>query len=386
MRILLVHNYYKQPGGEDRVFEAEAHLLETYGHHVLRYTAHNDELDRRSAPALARDTLWNRSVAKALTEICRRERPSVVHFHNTFPLISPAAYHAVRSTGIPTVQTLHNYRILCPAATFFRDGKVCEECLGRQIPWPGVVHACYRSRTAVATVSAMVTAHRMLRTWKQKVSRYIALTEFARHKFIEGGVPAEQVAVKPNFVAPDPGMGTHQGNYALFVGRLSPEKGIRVLLDAWSHLAGRIPLKIVGDGPLASLLQQSPPGVEWLGQKTREDVLSLMKGAVLLVFPSEWYETFGLTIVEAFATGLPVVASRLGSAAELVEDGSTGLHFRAGDATDLAERVNWAVARPSRLVEMGECARREYLDKFTAPQNYRMLTEIYRQVVAEAAA
>lgn len=383
MRILLVHNYYQEPGGEDRVFESEAQLLEANGHEVRRYTAHNDLLKTRPAVAAARDTLWNGSVARELATVCRSERPDVVHFHNTFPLISPAAYHAVRSAGVPVVQTLHNYRTVCPAATFLRDGRACESCLGRTVAWPSVVHGCYRGRAGSAVVTTMLTTHRLLQSWRQ-VSLYIALTEFARRKYVEGGLPADRLTVKPNFVRSDPEVGTHRGGYALFVGRLSSEKGIEVLLDAWQKLETPFPLKIVGDGPLSGLLAEPREGIEWLGRQTAGDVVSLMKGASFLVSPSQCYETFGLTIAEAFATGLPVIASRLGAAAELVTDGRTGLHFDSIDAVDLAGKVSWAARHPEAIAGMAEAARREYLEKYTADRNYRMLTEIYQRVITAA--
>ena len=383
MKVLAVHNYYQQAGGEDRVFVEEADLLEANGHEVVRYCMHNERVPTMNAATLARDTLWNVSAHKDLEVVIRRERPRVAHFHNTFPLVSPAGYYAARAAGVPVVQTLHNYRLLCPNALFYRDGGPCEDCLGKAVTWPGVVHRCYRgSLAASAVVTAMLSAHRAARTWTRTVDAYIALTEFARRKFIEGGLPAGKIVVKPNFVRPDPGPGGGQGGFALFVGRLSPEKGVGTLLKAWRRLGERLPLKIVGDGPLAGRVISAArwPYVEYLGHKPAEEVRALMKEARLLVFPSEWYETFGRVAAEAFAAGTPVIAADIGAVAEVVDDGRTGLRFRSGDAGHLAAQVERTLSRPEEYARMRREARAEFEDKYTAERNYGMLMRIYESV------
>src|SRR5215212_7679796 len=251
LKVVLVHGYYRQAGGEDQVFAAESELLEAQGHQVLRYTVHNERIERMSPLSLAGATVWHRSSYRDLRALVRREQPDLVHFHNTFPLISPAGYYAAKAEGRPVVQSLHNYRLLCPNALFFRDGHACEDCRGKLVPWPGVLHACYRrSRPASGAVAAMLTTHRALRTWTEQVDVYIATTEFAREKFVQGGLPAEQLLVKPNFLHPAPSPGQVRGDFALFVGRLSPEKGVGTLLETWKRSRVRVPLKIVGDGPL----------------------------------------------------------------------------------------------------------------------------------------
>jgi glycosyltransferase involved in cell wall biosynthesis len=381
MKILAVHNRYQQPGGEDQVFLAETTLLESYGHHVLRYEVHNDQVKRVDRLTLAKDTVWNTSAYRELGALIRRERPDVVHFHNTLPLVSPAGYYAARAEGVPVIQTLHNYRLLCPVALFFRDGRVCEDCMGKAVPWPGVVHKCYRgSRAASGVIATMLTVHRALGTWTEMVDVYVALTEFAKSKFIEGGLPARKIVVKPNFVYPDPGRGQGGGGYALFVGRLSPEKGVGTLLAAWERLGRRIPLKVVGDGPLRK--QAAEAGirhscVEYLGYRPAEEVHALLKEASVLVFPSEWYEGFSRVAAEAFATATPIIASDIGSAAELVEHGHTGLRFRPGDPEDLAAQAGWFVSHPEEHARMRREVRAEYEAKYTAERNYRALMEIY---------
>jgi glycosyltransferase involved in cell wall biosynthesis len=385
MKILAVHNRYQRPGGEDQVFMDETALLEARNHRVLRYEVHNDQVEQVNRLTLAKDTVWNTSAYRELGALIRRERPDVVHFHNTLPLVSPAGYYAARAEGVPVIQTLHNYRLLCPVSLFFRDGRVCEDCMGKAVPWPGVVHKCYRgSRAASGVIATMLTVHRAMRTWTEMVDVYVALTEFARKKFIEGGLPAGKIVVKPNFVAPDPGRGQGGGGYALFVGRLAPEKGTGTMLAAWERLGTRIPLKIVGDGPLrdrvvGAATRQSH--VEWLGHRPVEEVHALMGKADMLVFPSQWYETFGRVAVEAFAAGTPVIAANIGAVAELVEHGRTGLKFRPGDPEDLVTQVEWALSHPAELQSMREEVRAEFEAKYTAERNYRALMEIYESAL-----
>jgi glycosyltransferase involved in cell wall biosynthesis len=343
-----------------------------------------------SRPRLARATLWNRAAYRDLRDLIRRERPHVAHFHNTFPLISPAAYHAARAEGLPVVQTLHNYRLLCPNALFYRDNRVCEDCMGKLIPWPGVLHACYReSRASSGVVAAMLAAHRAIGTWTSVVDLYIALTEFARQKFIQGGLPAGKIVTKPNFIYPDPGPGEGRGKYLLFVGRLSREKGVDTMLSAWESLKGQAYLKILGDGPLAPAVARATERdgrVEWLGRQPRDRVLALMKDAQALLFPSVWYEGFPAVIVESYAVGLPVIASDLGSMSSLIEHGRTGYHFRHGDPRALAEQVERTITHPQEIEGMRAGARAEYEAGYTAERNYRMLIEIYQTATRTARA
>ena len=390
MKVLIIHNSYRQPGGEDILVEQERALLQHSGHEVIEYRRSNHEtniLGLWGKFTLPKRVVWAGNTIRDLRALIHQEKPDVVHFHNTFLLISPSAYYACWESGVPVVQTLHNYRLICPTATFYRDGHACEDCLGRTPPWPGIVHACYRgSRAQTAVVSVMLTLHRWFKTWQKQVDLYIALTEFALKKFVEGGLPVEKIVVKPNFVYPDPGMREGDGHYALFVGRLSPEKGLQTLLKAWQYLQG-IPLKIVGDGPLRDEIQtfvetQKLEGLQVLGRHGHDGVLELMKGARYLVFPSECYENFPVATAEAFACGVPVITSRLGAMAEIVEDGRTGLHFEPGNSEDLAAKVEWAWTHPEAMSEMGREARREYEEKYTAEKNYKMLLDIYERALS----
>jgi len=388
LKLLLVHNYYQQRGGEDVVFEAEARLLEEHGHRVLRYEARNDGLEALPAWTLARQSLWNGRTHREVRRLLERERPALVHVHNTVPVISPAIYYAVRGAGVPLVQTLHNYRLLCPSAVLFRAGTVCEACLHLTLAHPAVRYGCYRgSRAASAAVATTSALQHLFGTWSRCVDLFVALTGFARGKFIEGGLPPDRIVVKPNFT-PDRGVERSEGDYALFVGRLSPEKGVRPLLDAWKRLGDRIRLRIMGDGPESPAVTEAVragAAIDYLGRQSPEAVSAAMAGAKFLVFPSIWYETFGLTIIEAYAAGLPVLASDLGAMADLVKEGVTGLRFRPGDAEHLAQQVTWALAHPEALRAMGRNARREYETYYTPERNLAMLLEVYEAALRRRA-
>ena len=344
---------------------------------------HNDSINTMGKLEVARRTFWNSGTYRELRAIVRRERPDVVHFTNTFPLISPSGYYAAREGGAAVVQSLRNYRLLCPNAQFLRDGAVCERCLGRSVPWPAVWHGCYReSRAASAVVAAMLAWHRFRETWVDAVDLYYALSEFSRAKFIEGGLPAGKIAVMPNFLHPDPGPGAGAGGYVVFVGRLAPEKGIGALIEAWKQLREHVELKILGDGPLADMVKDAARNdvrITWLGRRPSADVLRIVGDAICLVMPSLWYETFGRTIAEAYSKGTPVVASRLGAMAELVEEGRTGFLFTPGDPRDLAAKVRLLLSDPSRLATLRNQARAEYQMKYTAENNYRSLISIYER-------
>jgi glycosyltransferase involved in cell wall biosynthesis len=362
------------------VFAAEAALLESKGNQAMTYEEHNARIDGLSAASAAAGAVWSAASARRLGKLVRSHQVDIVHFHNTFPLISPASYYAAKNEGAAVVQTLHNFRLVCPGATLFRDGVVCEECIERGSLRPAMQHRCYRgSRPATAAVALMLTVHRAAGTFRRQVDCYIALSEFARRKFIAGGLPASRIVVKPNFVWPDPGIGTASGTYALFAGRLSPEKGTAVLASAWKQL-GQYPLIVAGDGPLAGA--GWPPGVSWIGSQPRTKILELMREAQVLIVPSECYENGPLAALEAFACGLPVIASNLGSMAETVTHEKTGLLFDPGDPADLARIVRWAFEHPEAMDAMRIAARREFEEKYTADRNYEMLMSIYETAIA----
>jgi glycosyltransferase involved in cell wall biosynthesis len=383
MKIATLHNHYQQPGGEDQVFAAEGTLLEEYGHTVVRLIVHNDSIADMGKLALAKATVWNSQQYHAVQELLAEHKPDVLHVHNTLPILSPAVYYAAKAEGVPVVQTLHNYRYSCVNGLFFRDGAVCEDCLGKAVSLPGVIHGCYRdSRAASAVVAGMLAFHKLRRTYVEMVDVYIALTEFSRQKFVDAGLPKEKIMVKPNFVASDPGVGRGQGGYALYVGRLSQEKGLDTLLDTWQGIETRLPLKIVGDGPLWSeLIDASPNGVEFLGRQPRNVVTALMQDATVLILPSVCYENFPMTIAEAFACGLTVITTNHGAMASIVEHDRLGRVFRPGDANDLTAQVDWVLAHLKELEYMRLAVRQEYELKYTAKHNYDALIQIYERAI-----
>ncbi len=386
MNILVAHNFYQQPGGEDQCVAAEVAMLRAHGHEVTQYCLHNDSIHGMNRMRLASRTIWNHSAYRELRKLLRTHRVQIAHFHNTFPLISPAAYYAARAENVRVVQTLHNYRLLCANGLLLRDGEVCEDCLGKLVPWPGIVHKCYRgSRAASATVATMLATHRVLGTWWKAVDVYVALTETGRRKLIDGGLPADKITVKPNCAYPDPGAGTGKGGYAVFVGRLSAEKGLDTLLKAWPHLGGDVPLKLLGNGPMATVVQDAAAkdsSIQWLGHVSLDAVYELVGEAMFLVLPSRCYETFSMAIVEAFAKGTPVVVSKLGAMAAIVDDGRTGLHFRPGDPADLAAKVRQILADPLELARMRRAARLEFDQKYTADSSYKSLMAIYQRALS----
>lgn len=357
---------------------AEAALLAEKGHDVSRYTVSNRDITGLGQIVVtAWQAPYSRPSRARVAEAIAAFGPDVVHVHNFFPILSPSVYDACREAAVPVVQTLHNYRLICPQAMLLRNGAPCEICVTGS-PYNAVLYACYRNSRIDSLVAArMVERNRRRGTWDAMAGLFIALTEFARHKLIEGGVPADKIVVKPNFAA-DPGGGDagapRQG--ALYVGRLSHEKGIATMLEAWKGL--EVPLRIVGDGPMAGDVRAAAnPAVEMLGRLPREDVAAEMKRAAFMVMPSEWYEGHPMVQVEAFANGLPLVASRLGALAELVEDGGTGLHFEAGNPSELAAKARWATDNPAEMRRMGEAARRAYEANFTPDVNYRQILAIY---------
>jgi len=384
MRILVAHNFYQQEGGEDAVFAAEVELLRRFGHEVETFTMRNDAIDRMGKFAALSATIWNRESYRSVSELAAKFRPAVVHFHNTFPLISPSGYKAARYQGAAVVQTIHNFRLICANALLFRDGAPCEKCVGRVIAIPGIVHKCYRgSREASAAVAGMAAVHRILGTWNRLVDAYIATSPSAKAKLIQGGLPEEKILLKPHFVDPDPGVGGGAGGYVSVVGRLSQEKGLETVLEAWKILGESAPLlKIAGDGPLAPLVAEATSrhaNIQWVGRKPIAVVLDLIGEASFHVFPSRCYETFGRVVTEAFAKGTPVITSNHGSMAELVDHGKTGMLFTPGDAMDLAAKVREMMAKPAAALRAA--ARAEYEANFTGQRNYHRMMEIYEQAL-----
>lgn len=389
-RVLVIHNSYRQAGGEDAVMRAEVDLLRRHGHEVSIYLRSNEEIEEESVASkcrIAAAGCWNSRTFRQVTRLIERERPEIAHCHNLFPLISPSAYHACRASGIPIVQTLHNYRAMCPSATCFRDGKVCHHC--GTLHLQGISHGCYRSsRLQTAAVAVMNLAHRVIRA-NQSVDAYIVLSEFCRKRWIDAGLPAAELQVKPNFVAAVDDAQNLRERHGLFVGRLSPEKGIAELLNCWVRLP-HVPLVVVGDGPLMSecrkiVKENQASHIHLLGQLGPADVSVQMRRAAFLVFPSLWDEPCPVTLIEAAACGLPAVASRLGGIPEIVLDGRTGLLFDPFNRSELVLRIEWARHHARELEHMGNFARAHFQETFSPDKNYAMLSSIYHSVLSRAA-
>ena len=385
MRILQVHNFYQQAGGEDRVLQAEEELLTANGHEVFQYTVHNDAVNAMPDWSLGLKTIWNGDTYAAVRRRMAEQGIALAHVHNTLPLISPAVYYAAAAQRVPVIQTLHNYRLLCPAATFYRQGAICELCSGKSIKYPAVKYRCYRGGLgASAAVTTMLAVHRLAGTYRQRIHTYIALTEFARGKFCADGLPAERIVVKPNFLMKDPGVGDGSGGYALFVGRLSEEKGLAALLDAWSEGSQTIPLKIAGAGPLEKFVASRAgelPSVEYLGHCGYERVIELLKGAVFLMLPSRWYEGMPMAVLESMACGTPVVAFGLGSLNELIREGVNGFKLAGHDAAALAQFLKNPGELTAKCAGLRASTRAHFEAHFTAKANYPLLLGIYKRAL-----
>ncbi|MFN3076604.1 MAG: glycosyltransferase family 4 protein [Alphaproteobacteria bacterium] len=329
MRLLMIHERYRQRGGEDRAFDTETAMLEARGCQVERLVVDNADIDeRRGGLALAVNAAWSQSGRERVREAVRRFRPHLAHIHNWFPLLSPSIHSAIRAQGVPVVQTLHNFRLLCLNGLMFREGGLCEDCREDRLKWRGVLRRCYREDTkASAAVAAMILLHRGLGTWRRQVDLFLAFSEFSRQYFIAGGLPADRIAIKPNAV-PDPGSDAaswrRPRSGAVFIGRLSPEKGIAELLRAWHGVDHR--LTVVGEGPLAEPLRaMAPPQVEFTGWCRPEAISAILSEAALVCVPSRCHEQGPLVVAEAAAHGVPVLASDLGALRRLVIPGETGV-------------------------------------------------------------
>lgn len=382
MKIIQIHNSYQQAGGEDRVVEQEAELLRSHGHQVIQLTASNDDI-RGSLSRLRtalRSTYALGSRNRCL-ETIDRTMPDVAHVHNLFPLLTPSVLDACAVRRVPVAMTLHNYRLLCPGAFLMRDGQVCTQCVDSS-PYRAALHRCYRgSLFGTIAAASVVAAHRARGTWCTKVHRFIALTEFSRQLFTDGGLPPARIVVKPNFRSRSLPLSSTERSGALFVGRLSREKGIETLLSAWKILPHE--LRLVGSGPYESHSIEGS-SIHFCGPLDSSGVAGEMARGCFLVMPSESFEGFPMVIAEAFAAGLPVLASRLGAMAEIVEDGVTGLHFEPGNPEDLAAKAKWLFDHPAECRRMGLNARTEYELKYTPERNYDLLMEIYQQAIDEA--
>lgn len=380
MRVAIVHGRYRQLGGEDNVVEQEMELLQSRGVEVVPFIRDNSSFPSEGSARVAIEAIWSRGIAAEFDRFLRSERPDIIHVHNTFPFLSPAVFSVADRQNIPAVLTLHNYRLLCPAATLFRNGSPCEDCVSRSWAWPAVSHGCYReSRAATAAVAAINSIHQALGTWTRSISAYIALTDFARDVYERGGLPPDRLHVRPNYVSDPTELASAVGDArarAMFIGRISEEKGVRILTREWQKVGA--PLDVYGDGPLLEdLRKSSPAGIRFHGFVGRDRALEAMRGAAFLVVPSIWYEAFPLVVLEAFSLGVPVLASNVGSLSEVVQHELTGLHFEP-DRTDSLAHAAIRLLKDRQFRErLGANARAAYLARYTPEIAYKRLLDIY---------
>jgi glycosyltransferase involved in cell wall biosynthesis len=386
MRILVAHNRYQLAGGEDTVVAEEVRMLRQHGHSVELYMVDNDGITgSREKVLVAIRSVYSKPSYRSISQSLKDFRPDILHVHNFFPNISPSIFYAANNSDVPVVQTLHNYRLLCAGATLFRDGRPCEDCLEENSFLPAIRYACYRgSRSGSAVVGAMTLLHDVVGTWKNRVDRYITLTQFAADKLGSHIIPKQKIRIKPNFVL-DQGCGEGQGNFALFVGRLSPEKGLQTIIAADIQGTLPFPVRIVGDGPLRSEVEQAcaRPGssLVYVGQKPRAEVMELMKAATVLLIPSLWYEGFPMVMVEALSFGLPIIASRIGGLPEIVQHGESGLLFEAGNPASLLGAMQLFAGDPERVSIMRRSVRSRFEQHYTEQRNYEILTGIYKEII-----
>ena len=373
--VLIVHNYYQIPGGEDTVVANEKKLLEAHGHKVTLYSRHNNEIKNMSLlrkMLLPFMTIYNPMTAKEIKRLINKEKIDIVHVHNTLNLVSPSVYYVAVKCKVPVIQTIHNYRLLCPGATFYRNGHICEDCVNKGLGC-AIKHSCYRNsriQTLICVISTLI--HRCTGIYRK--INYIALTEFGKEKIIQQKqIEAKHVYVKPNFVESRDNHSQNDG--FIFVGRLDELKGVKVLIDAWKQMGSDAPLlTLCGTGPLEEWCKKEVEGlnIDFKGFVNHEDAIALISKSKALILPTLWYEGFPMTILEAYSVGTPVICSDLGNAGSVVEEGITGWKFEPDNAKDLIKAVN-------KYKNISESVIRVYIEKYTAEENYRQLIEIYER-------
>lgn len=386
MRVLQLHTRYRQAGGEDAVVAGEADLLRAAGHEVRQVRARNPEGRVESLTSLAGST-WSLRARAAIRALTERWRPDIAHIHNTWFAMTPSVLAGLDEAHVPIVVTLHNYRLVCAAATLFRDGRPCQDCVGTH-PWHGVRHACYRgSRLQTVPAATSIAVHEQRGTWRRHPDLLLVLNDFARSVFIASGLPAELLRVKANFV-PDPGprsMPVSASNEILVVGRLSTEKGVDVVLEAWRRLGSTdLKLVVIGDGPLRSELERSAPeGVTFTGLLPPESVRARMLAARALALPSLWYEGQPMTVIEALSCGVPALVSDHGGLPQLVGSVDPSLAITPGDIDAWATALRRLADRRD-LDVVSARARSAWQREFSPAVALSALTDAYAAAIERA--
>lgn len=386
MKVLVIHNRYKQQGGEDHCFKAEVDMLKSHGITVETMVFHNDDIHSWiSMVKLSYASIFNIHAAKKIQLKIDYFQPDIIHVHNFFYIISPSVFWTAKRNGIPVVFTVHNYRLICSGALLMRDNQVCELCIQKKFPIHGVKYKCHRgSAIQTAQLTFLTGIHKVMGTWTHKVDRYIALTAFAKQKLLSSGLKLKdsQLVIKPNFCA-DHGFTAFEtrGDHYLFIGRLSHEKGLHILLEALKLKDFK--LKIVGSGPMEDRVKQCVSehrNLTYLGQMPNEAVKKELKMAKALLFPSTWYEGMPMTILEAYSTGTPVISTDIDNINEIVIDQYNGLHFSNGNSQSLVKVLDDF----EHMDDPGQIylnARKTFEEKYTAEVNFKRLTNIYQSLL-----
>jgi len=385
LRVLFAHNRYRNRGGEDESRDQEMHVLRSKGHEVVEYLVDNKDIQKTNYLSAGVQSVWNVDQHRQLTTLMKDIRPDILKVDNYFPILSPSIFGAAKSLGVSTVLSVRNYRLICPGTSLFRDGQICRDCVGSKLALSAIRHQCYRNSYFQSAAVALSNSFAHLRgTWRDSVDRYIAVSDFVKRELIRGGFPEHKISVKGNSIV-DTGAGDGSGGYALFVGRLIPEKGISTLLQAWKTIGNALPLKIIGEGSLESDVVravETNPNIEYLKRKPISEVCDYMGRATVLVFPSEWYEPFGRSIVEAYSKGTPVIGADTEPMRDMIESGQTGLFFQSGNSEDLAKTVLSLTKDKQRLTHMREQSRRQYLKSYSAEQNYNQMMTIFEHALS----
>jgi glycosyltransferase involved in cell wall biosynthesis len=386
MKILIIHNKYQEKGGEDNSFAIESQMLMDHGHEVETVVFDNAEISNtHSKIKLSYQLFYNNESARVIQHHINTFSPDIIHVHNFFYLASPSVFFVAKRNRIPVVFTVRNYRLICSGAYLLRNNVVCELCINKKFPMHGVIHKCHRnSFWQSAHLTAMTGLHKLLNTWNKKIDRFIVLTEFAKKKLLESSLELteSQIVVKPNFNE-DHGYTEwdKRDNFYLFIGRLSEEKGIDVLLNAYRHRP--FELKIIGTGPLANMVKDiadKHSDVEYLGFRDNAFIIDLLKKSKALLFPSKWYEGMPRTILEAFSTGTPVISTDLDNINEIVKNEINGISFENGNPISLVEKIHEFEKHPTKEA-LYRKARETFISKYTYDTNYKQLISIYEDLL-----
>lgn len=386
--VLMAHNYYQVPGGEDTVFHNEVNMLEKNGHKVTKYTRHNDEIKSGvlSKLKLGIDTIFSFKTYKEVKKLIDENDIDVVHVHNTLPLISPSIYYAARAKKVPVVQTIHNFRLLCPGATFTRNGEICEDCISKGLG-QSLKHRCYRGSLAQTFIMyAMLKLHRIIGTYDN--INYITLTEFNKNKLLSLVKDKSKIYVKPNFVEKRDKVERVLEDYFVYIGRLDDIKGINLLVEAWKEIDKNIDLYVIGTGPeeekVTKFIEENNiTNIKLLGFMQREEAFEIIQKSRSIIVPSKWYEGFPMTIAESFSLGVPVIGSKVGNIQSIIEDENNGVLFEMNSREQLKEVVENTFYNKEKNTLLGENAYKVFNVKYTDIENYKNLKEIYTGLVGE---